>query len=183
MEKLFSDSELFTDDRPNFITNDQREKLLDSLVDEIISHGYSRSPKYAIKSDLDSIVGLIMDDGYEIAKDLDDNMSSLGSYKVNSCFVEWCECIQHQVDDILSENVRDWVKAKHIEPKFKAGDLIKLGKFLSAYEDGYSEGDSVYIKKTYSDTAQYGISKNKDASRLLLINYERIDDFSTKQKL
>lgn len=168
MEKLIDDSETFQKDRPLTITNEQRAVLLKELAESILKWGHSKDSIANIVADLDDVCGAC-DSGYEMAKELEDRYSD---YTINSNFIELLESWDSLVNDRQRENVRDWVSAHDIKPKFSAFQKLTLKKapFFS-----FVVGDEVYINYLKTDTAEYVIDKDPKRKGGTVVSYEKLE--------
>ena len=86
MEKLFSESEIFTSVRPLEITIQQQKSLCEEIAKEIIGNEWSNSNLEEITQDLEMINPT--DNGYEIAKSLEGYNKS-GNYFIDADFVDF----------------------------------------------------------------------------------------------
>lgn len=176
MEKLFSDSEVMLNVRPDRINNQQKEDLYNKLAKEIILENWSNSPISKIIEDLHNISS--SDSGYEIAKKLE-GYSSKASYNINTAFIEFLDDFDSSKDDILRENIKDWVKAHNPFPKLKRGQklIIEIPLFR-----GQKKGDIIFVTGMNEKEANYYIHENEDNNGGYVIAYERVEANCTKFK-
>jgi hypothetical protein len=161
--KLFADSETFNKERPKIITHAQMEELLSKIAKEIISNDWSDSNEDEIIIDLCRIYPF-NDSGFIMMQELDSYVSD-GSYDPTVDFMEYLESLSIEVYKIQSENVKQWVKAHDINPKFRIGDCIKSKTDLAPF----------FINNIRFETAEYCISTKKDDSKNRLKDFEDIE--------
>jgi len=171
MERLFSDSEVFKKERPNSITNEQKQRLISSIADDILSNDYSKSDRDEIEDDMEGIFPF-NETGFELAKELD-SYSANADYDFTSDFIEFLEHLSFKVDDAKEENVKLWVKAHDIKPKLE--DKSKLRVKESIIGTRFREGDEIFINYHYPETAVYVVDKDPDRKGGTLIAYEKIE--------
>ena len=168
MNKLFKDSETFQKERPLRITDTQELEVYNEVADEIIDWNLSTNSKKQIVKDLsDNYIS--NSDSIETANELRENCSG---YTFNSTFLEQIELIDCLISDKINENIKQWVEAHNIRPKYKIGDSFKLKKPL-CYGD--SNIDIVFITGIYKDRACYTISLDKNQKGGTLVTYERLE--------
>lgn len=161
-QQLFEDSEMFMKQRPNFVTEQQKEKWYEQNAREIIANGWSHAEIDDIVCDLK---GVLLHDsgGYEIAKHLECNGCG---YEIETEFIEFLDGLGWEFDSLKRQNVVAWVKATNPKPKFKVGDrLIYKNKEVLIY--GLRE-----------ETAEYILSDDPKVKGGRLIPYEEVDDVS-----
>ena len=150
MEKLFPDSEVMLNERPTRISKEQQENYFKEVAEEIIQNEWSSSSIERIIHDLHQIS--YSDSGYEIAKKLE-GYSSKASYDIDTEFIEFLDDFDSNSNDILRENVKDWVKAFKPQPKFDKGQklIVEIPLFRSNKKDriiyvtGFNKGESNYL--------------------------------------
>ncbi len=167
MTKLFPDSETFTTVRPTKITAQQKALFIASCAQDIISNGFSKSPLDSIIYDLTDID---LSDGYEAAKELEQYGQS--SYNINSMFIEFLEGMDSEKDKLVRNNVKDWVKAHNITPKWEKGSQLTVNTPIYYFS---SIGDIVYITGVDKERAVYYIDKDRDKNGGYVIPFERIE--------
>ncbi len=172
METLFKDSEVFTKNRPSKITEKQHNDLLIKLANDIINEGWSNSDADTIITDLEDLTKY--DSGFELAKELD-GITAKGSYDIDTQFIEWLDDYGSYFNDILRENIKTWVNAHNIKPKFNKQKALKIKLKLSLYSD-LKIGDIVYINSIYEKDATYGISRVLNDRRNTIYNFELIEN-------
>lgn len=94
-----------------------------------------------------------------------DNYVSDGSYDPTIYFMDYLESLSIYIYKIESENVKEWVKAHDIKPKFSIGDCIKSKSDLAPF----------FINNIRLETAEYCISTEKDDNKNMLKNFEYIE--------
>jgi len=171
MERLFSDSEVFKKGRPNTITNEQKKQLIRSIANDILSYDYSKSDIDEIEDDMDMIFPFNQT-GFELAKELDSYLAN-AEYDFTIDFIDFLGHLSFRVDDVKEENVKLWVKAHDIKPKFE--DKSKLRVKDSMIGTRFREGDEIFINYHYPETAVYVVDKDPDKKGGTLIAYEKIE--------
>ena len=83
------------------------------------------------------------DDGYKIAKELDEK-----GYEMNSSLVEELDCVSNEGDKLLKEKVREWVKQNDIKLDLSVGTKVKL----DVWTKNNTDGEIVNLRP---ETAQY----------------------------
>lgn len=145
---LFKDSEVFVKERPSKLSEKQETEIWQNLAKEVVNNGWSDDDIDTIIEDLQSLS--MSDSGYEMAKDLD-GFSANGSYDIDTSFIEWLDMLDSDFDNARRENVKRWVKAHDIKPKYKIGtQLVVRERFSRSPElqvdkvifvNGYYEND------------------------------------------
>lgn len=159
VQQLFKDSEMFMKQRPNFVTEQQKEKWYEQNAREIIVNGWSDAEIDDIVCDLKGVS--LHDSGYEIAKHLEYNGCD---YEIETEFIEFLDGLGWEFDSLKRQNLVAWVKATNPKPKFKVGDrLIYKNKEVLVY--GLRE-----------ETAEYILSDDPKIKGGRLIPYEEVDD-------
>lgn len=169
MKKLFKDSETFQKERPLRITGKQELDVYKEVADEIIKCSLSTNSKKQIVKDLAENY-ISNSDSIETANQLRENCSG---YTFNSSLLEMIELIDVIISEKKDKNVKQWVKAHSIKPKYKIGDSFKLKKPVCY---GYSNIDIVFITGIYKDRACYTISLDKNQNGGTLVAYERLEN-------
>lgn len=172
MEKLFNDNEFVTSERPNFITDEQKEQMYRDIAQEIINEGYIEFNEDIedIVSDLKSVN--FNQSGYEIAKDLE----FMGcSYVFDSDFIGFLSDLEFKEDEFKNENVKAWVKAYNPQPKLKEGAKIEI---TNKFAWSFNIGDVRYINGYDKKMARYKVSVEYPCDRSTLIAYEVIEQNS-----
>lgn len=158
-QQLFEDSEMFMKQRPNFVTEQQKEDYYKRIAREIIDNGWGDATIDDIVCDLKGVS--LYDSGYEIAKYLEYNGCG---YEIETEFIEYLDGLGWEFDSLKRQNVVAWVKATNPKPKFKVGDrLIYKNKEVLVY--GLRE-----------ETAEYILSDDPKIKGGRLIPYEEVDD-------
>ena len=169
MNKLFKDSETFQKERPLIITDKQESEVYNEVADYIIQWGLSKNSKKQIVKDLQEY-HISNSESIETANELRENCNG---YTFNSSLLEQIELIDILISEKKQENVKQWVEAHDIKPKYNIGDSFKLKKTVCY---GYSNIDIVFITGIYKDRACYTISLDKNEKGGTLIRYERLHD-------
>lgn len=173
MEKLFNDSETYTKERPKKITEEQENTFCTNVANEIIKNGWSKSDVEDIVHDLKELE--LNENGYELAKRLED-FGMQGDYKIDPMFVEFLDCIGSDKNDILRKNVKDWVKAHDVKPKFSKGDCLIINESIFWKS---KVGSEVYITGMKLEEGVYYVHENKDNNGGYVIPYETIEQKCT----
>ena len=169
--KLINDSDVFQKERPTTITNEQRMEVLKEVAVDIVNWQLCKSSLGQIIADLDEVYDS-SSSGFEMAKELEEGFNIFGYYTVNSQLVELLENLDSLSDDKKRDNIKDWVKAHNIKPKFKKGDKVKLklAPFFSL-----NVGDEVYINYIKEDTAHYVVDKDPNRKGGIVVEYEKLE--------
>lgn len=159
VQQLFKDSEMFMKQRPNFVTEQQKEDYYKRIAQEINDNGWGDATIEDIVCDLEGVS--LHDSGYEIAKYLEYNG---GDYEIDTEFIEFLDGLGWEFNSLKRQNLVAWVKATNPKPKFKVGDrLIYKNKEVLVY--GLRE-----------ETAEYILSDDLKIKGGRLIPYEEVDD-------
>ena len=168
---LFKDSETFIKERPTKVTEMQEAEIWQKLAKEVIDNGWSDDDIDTIIEDLQNLS--MYDSGYKKAKDLE-SFRSNASYDIDTSFIEWLDMLDSDFDHARRENVKRWVEAHDIKPKYKIGtQLIVKEHFTRSHE--LQVGKVIFVNGFYEDEAKYCVSNEKDSKRNILINYEDIE--------
>lgn len=170
-EKLFPDSETFTKDRPLKTTDEQNKAFITKIAKEIVKYQYSKDSVLMISEDLLLHVNFNAE-GYDIAKRLE--KEGTATYKINSQFIEYLEGLSWDKDEILKGNVKDWVKAHNILPKFEKGEQLTITTRLN-HLITFAPARTVYITGIQSDVACYLVSENPKRKGGVIIPFERVE--------
>ena len=170
MEKLFDDTLFVQKERPIKITKQQENKMFIDLAKECIKNQYSSDDEETISEDLSNLS--INDNGFEKAKALDDNANA--SYSFDGDFIDWLEGMDFKRDEILTENVKLWVKAHNPQPKLEKGTKLKITGHLSYQKDLRTEC-IVYITGINMERAYYTISDNKEKQGGYMVAFEKVE--------
>jgi len=168
---LFPDSETFVKERPTKLTEKQETEIWQKLAKEVIESGWSDDDIDDIIEDLQNLS--MSDSGYEKAKDLE-RFSSKASYDIDTSFVEWLDMLDSDFNDARSENVKLWVIAHDIKPKYEKGTQLIVKEYISRSPE-LATGKVLFINGLHENEAQYLVSNYKDSKRNLVIDYERIE--------
>lgn len=169
MEKLFSDKETYTKERPTKITAEQENKFYKEIAEEIIKYKWSDSDVEDIMEDISKIT--LRDNGYEIAKSLEGSYNK-AEYEFDVEFCEFLENIGWKKDTILRNNVKDWVKANNPQPKFKDGQKLIIDIDLNYHK---KKGAIVYVNGHSEAEAYYLIDENPEKNGGTVIVYEKAE--------
>ena len=170
MEKLFDDTLLIQKERPTQITAQQEEKMYLDLAKDCIKQQYSSDDEETIAEDLKELS--FNDSGFEKAKDLEDNGNA--SYEFNGDFIDWLDWIDHKRSEILSENVKLWVKAHNPQPKLEKGTKLKITGHLS-YQKDLKTDCIVYITGVKLEEANYYIHPNSENNGGYVLAFEKVE--------
>jgi len=168
MEKLFDDTLFIQKERPTKITSQQEEKMYLYLAEECIEQQFSSYDKKTISEDLKKLS--VCDSGYEKAKDLERNGNA--SYEIDGEFIDWLDWIDHKRSEILSENVKLWVKTHNPQKKFEKGTKLKIITTLNREK---LSGEIIYITGFRENEACYLVDKDKNRQGGTVIPYEKIE--------
>ena len=168
--RLFPDSETFTTVRPKGLTDDQQLILYTKFASEIRKNKWSKSTIEEIVSDLKDIN--LNDDGYEVAKKFESRLLS-GRYDIDTQFVEYLDCLSHEEDSIHRKNVKDWVKAHNIKPKYATGTMLIIDTTLNYHQ---KKGNTVYINGLNKEEAYYLIHEDPDRKGGIVVPYEIVEE-------
>lgn len=156
---LFEDSQMLVKQRPNFVTDQQKEAFYALNAQKIIDNGWSEDEIEDIICDLKEIS--LSESGYEIAKSLEIKNCY---YEIDTEFIEFLDGLSYEYDQLKTQNVKEWVKGKSPQPKFKVGDKL-------IYKD-----KEVLVYGIHEETARYIINDDIKIKGGKLIPYEEIDD-------
>lgn len=168
MEKLFDDTLFVQKERPTKITKQQEEKMYLDLSKDCIEQQFSSDDEETIVEDLKELS--FCDSGYEKAKDLERNEKA--SYEIDGDFIDWLDCIDHRRSEILSENVKLWVKAHNPQRKFEKGTKLKIVSTLNREK---LAGEIVYITGFREDEDNYLVDKDQNRQGGTVISYEKVE--------
>ena len=157
MEKLFDDTLFVQKERPTQITKQQEEKMFIELAKEVIENQYSDDDEETIAEDLKELSR--NDNGFEKAKDLKSNGNA--SYEFDGDFIDWLDGMDYKRSEILTENVKLWVKAHNPQPKLEKGPKLKIEEALSYLKD-LRKDCVVYVIGINMEQAYYTISDDKE---------------------
>lgn len=168
MEKIFDDTLFIQKERPTKITDQQEEKMFIDLAKDCIKQQFSSDDEETIAEDLKELS--FCDSGYEKAKDLESNGNA--SYEIDSEFIDWLDWIDHKRSEILSENIKLWVKAHNPQRKFEKGTKLKVIKTLNHEK---KEGIIVYITGIREEEANYLIHTDSEYKGGTVISFEKVE--------
>jgi hypothetical protein len=169
MEKLFNDAELFQKERPNGVTEQQKLEIFKEIAEKIIKNNWSDAEIEDIIEDLKKIS--YNDDGYDIAKYLDDYGDCW--YDIDSEFVEYMDSISYTFWKRSEKNQEEWIKAHGIKPLLSKGTEITLKNKLN---NKLLSGMIVYITGIDERSGKYILNSDKDTYGGTLIPFEKIEN-------
>jgi len=146
---IFKEKEVFQKERPKGLTDLQRQNLTKKLAAEIIDNGWSDSDISDILLDLDFLPE--WESGFELAKELDRNISA-GRYKVDAEFIEWLDTFGFRFAETKLKNLKAWVAAHNIKPKFVKGQKLKIINKMPFFLGFF---DTIYINYVDKKRAMY----------------------------
>ena len=168
---LFKDSETFIKERPTKLSEKQEIEIWQNLAKEVVGNGWSDDDIDTIIEDLQ---GLSMSDsGYEMAKDLE-HFSANGNYYIDTSFIEWLDMLDSDFDDAIRENVKRWVKAHNIKPKYEIGTQLVVKEHFTRSPE-LQVGRVIFVNGYYENEAKYCVSNEKESKRNILVVYEEIE--------
>lgn len=168
MDTLFNDSEIFQKERPIALSKEQKRIFLLKQAAEIIINQWSDDNAEDIADDLAMLVPF-SGNGFELGKEIE----KLNCYyDVDLSFCEFLENLFHSYQIEIDKNVKDWVKAHSIKPKFEKGQKVILKNKLA----GIPAHTPVYITGLYEDRAIYLISEDKNKNGGYLVAYEKLEN-------
>lgn len=189
----FMDSETFTAKRPEGLTKKQRDAVLISLAQEIVENGWvdedylnydeddyedcdddiEDGNPYGIYSDIVEDLESISTtgNGYEMAKSLENNKNCC--YDIDADFVSWLEDFEYNFIRAKHENIKAWVAAHGIKPKYPVGSVFTTTKDI---HKNLPAGTTLYINSIYSEYAQYCVWSERDSKRNVLVNFEDLEN-------
>ena len=167
--KLFNDNEVFQKERPTNITKEQAQALYEKIADEIIKFGHSKAEEREfIIEDLSGIS--FNENGYEIAKKLEDNCSA--TYDFDEEFVSYLGGIYRDLDSVHNKNIQDWVEANGIKPKISKGQELMVEIDLNRHK---KKGAIVYVNGWDEKRAVYYIDEDPKKNGGTIIAYEVVE--------
>jgi ribosomal protein L14 len=170
MQKLFSDTETFTKERPTKITESQKENLFKEIAQEIIDNDWSPDVIDSIKEDISDLFPFY-DNGYEMAKRLE-GFSSKAHYNIDTEFIEFLDGISYKTYTLLEDNVKQWVKAHNPQPKLRQGQKLIITKQLNHQK---KDGEIIYINGINTETACYYVDKDPNRKGGTVIAFEKVE--------
>lgn len=168
---LFKDSEMFVKERPDKLTEKQEAEIWHKLAKEVIDNKWSNEDINVIIEDLQKLS--MSDSGYEMAKDLE-GFGSNGNYNIDTSFIEWLDMLYSDFDDAKRENVKRWIKAHNIKPKYNEGTQLIIKEAISRNPE-LQIGKVIFVNGFYENEAKYCVSNKKDSESNVLIVYEKIE--------
>lgn len=168
---LFKDSETFIKERPTKLSEKQEAEIWQKLAKEVVDNGWSGDDIDTIIEDLQNLSRY--DSGYEMAKDLECFISN-GNYDIDTSFIEWLDMLDSDFDDARRENVKRWVKAHSIKPKYEIGTQLVVKEHFTRSPE-LQVGKVIFVNGFYENEAKYCVSNEKDSKQNILIVYEDIE--------
>jgi len=169
MEKLFSDKEVMSNIRPTKITEEQERELCIKFATEIIKSGWSSDDVEDIAKDLSTINP--NHEGFEAAKSLED-YSNEAYYSIDSEFVAYLDYFNHERGELLRKNIKDWVKAFDIKPKFSKGDELFIEKHLNFH---IKKDYTIFITGINYAEANYYLHENPNNNGGYVLKFEEVE--------
>lgn len=168
METLFSDSEVFTKERPTKASEAQLLEIYKIFAAEMIKNRWSRSPIDVIVEDFKKLNP--NQNGYELAKILESD--GRGHYNVDSIVVEHLDFFSHSISEIVRKNVKTWVEAHKIKASLEKGSkLIVCDTFSFQFKKDYI----YYITGIREDEANYLIHEDKEHNGGYVVPFEIVE--------
>ena len=158
-------------ERPSELSEKQETEIWNKLAKEVIDNGWSYDNIDTIIEDLKCLS--MSDSGYEMAKYLE-GFSANGSYDIDTSFIVWLDMLDIDFDNARRENVKLWVKAHGIKPKYEIGAQLLVNELFSRMPE-LQVGKIIFINGYYENEAKYCVSNDKDSKRNILIVYENIE--------
>jgi hypothetical protein len=169
MEKLFSDSEVFQKERPTTITDQQEQDFYKKMAEEIIKGGWSDDDVEDIMKDMAEISEY--DSGYEIAKALEAYRSN-ARYDIDTEFIGFLDDFGYHKGEILTSNIKEWVKAHNPQHKFQKGQKLILETTLNHEQQ---KGMVVFVTGFNESVACYWIDEDETRKGGTVIPYEEVE--------
>lgn len=157
--QLFNDSDMFMKQRPNFVTEKQKEAFYRLNAQYIVDNGWSEDSADDIAEDLKRIP--LLDGGYEIAKSLERGDCC---YEIDTEFIEFLDSLWIDYSELKTENEKAWVKATNPHHKLNTGDRLTYN------------GKEVLVYGLHEETARYIINDDINVNGGTLVPYEKIDN-------
>lgn len=170
MSKLFSDKETFQKERPSKLTERQRNEFYLIMADEVIKNNWSEDDREDIAKDLSSLT--FYGNGYDMAKELEGH-SSFADYNIDPSFCEWLDFLEHNYRIKIDENIKEWVKAHDVKPKYQIGDQLII---INDFTRSLKINDKVYITGIYIDVARYVLHEDKYYKGGILLPFENVEE-------
>lgn len=171
MNMLFNDSEMFTKTRPNKLTPAQSDRIYEKLATAIIDNNWCDADIDDIVTDLKKLY--FSDTGFEIAKNLE--LFSKNSYDMNIDFIEWLEYIEIEFKNEITNNVKKWVIAHNITPKFEKHSKLLIENFI-AKSPILKENNIIFINGFNEKEAKYYVYNVLNSKSNIILDYELIEN-------
>lgn len=167
---LFKDSEGFVKERPMQLSENKNTEIWKKLAKQVISNGWSDDDIDTIIDDLRNLS--IYDSGYKMAKDLE---GLRACYDIDTSFIEWLDMLDSYFDEARRENVKRWVKAHGIKPKYEKGTKLVVKEHFTTISPFLQIGKVIFINGYFEHEAKYYVSNEKDSKQNVIIVYEEIE--------
>ena len=170
-QAMFEDSQTFTKKHPTILTDKQEEEPYRELAQEVRKNDWSDIEVEDIAKDLQELS--VYNNGFRMAKRL--NRISYGAYDYTGDFIDWLEDIYWKQKRAIDKNVKQWVKAHNITPKWEVGTKLIIKKMLS---NNYmlSENTVIFITSVDEELAQYKVNTDFWIDRYYPFDYEIIEE-------
>jgi hypothetical protein len=169
--ELFPSSEGFVKERPTKLTDWQKADFCLKMAQEIIDGRWSTSPIEDIAADIAELFPFYNTLGFHLAKELDEYYKN-GNYSFTTDFIQWLDCLSSEYDIILDGNVKKWVLAHNVTPKFVKGQRLKANESLCF---DFGKDSVLFITGSTPDIAMYHISLNPNQKGGVLLAYELVE--------
>lgn len=168
MNKLFEDSETFQKERPDSLTEEQLNNFCSEMAEGV---NCSTDDKSEIANDIKDLYPSFMyDNGYALAKRLEDYGSA--DYDIDTEFCEWLDGLDYAYRRRVTENVKEWVKAHNVQPKYENGTKLLIMEDLNRK---LTKDKEVYITGGRPEEAVYWINEYPNAYGGTVLAYELVE--------
>lgn len=168
-EKLFTETEIFTTERPVKITETQEREFYRGVAETIIKYKWSISDVEDIVHDISNVS--LNDIGFRIAQNLE-GYGNDASYAFTTEFLEYLEHLSSEKNWILRANVEAWVAAHNPIPKYSKGQKLMIEITLNIEK---RKGLPVFVTGFSEKQACYLIAEDKNRNGGTVIPYERVE--------
>lgn len=175
MNKLFEDTEGMVNIRPKEMSKKQKANLLNEIALEIVKEGYTTDNDSEMV--LDILEELFEDDyrwgesGFELAKEIE-NIGSFVDFEFNGDFIDYLDSLEHKRYNVIDNNVRLWIKAFDIKPKYAQGQKMEKGKALSRFRE---LPKVFYITRIKEENGYYWAHEDKERNGGWNIPFEDLE--------
>ena len=170
MSTLFNDAEVFQKERPTQLTQKQKDDFYSEQAKDLKAQGFSTDDEEDIIEDLKKLYPF-NDNGFEMAKELD-GYGCQATYDIDTNFCEWLDFLHHQYSQIETKNVKDWVKAHNVQPKFNDGQKLLIVEKICR---GMEKDMIVYANYKREEEALYVVDADNTKRGGTLLSYERVE--------